>query len=355
MRPQQTTLTKSYYGQMPDGRQVDEYTLSNPDGIAVKFITYGGRINSIKMLDKEGKNADIVLGYNNLEGYLNDDAYLGALVGRFSNRIKNGIFSLDGHTYTLAKNNGPNHLHGGKKGFDAVLWSAKEIHVEDGAAVKLSYTSVDGEEGYPGTLNVSVTYQLKKDNNLEVSYAAETDQKTIINLTQHSYFNLSGSAAPVLDSYLKINASKFLAVDATLIPTVEKRSVQQTPFDFTSFKKMGAEINAANQQLQYGSGYDHCWIIDGEAGEMRKAAEAYDPVGGRSITVYTTEPGMQFYSGNFLDGSINGKHGRYSKNTGFCLETQHFPDSPNQPDFPEVVLEPGETYNSSTIYKFSVK
>ncbi|XCF07420.1 aldose epimerase family protein [Tamlana crocina] len=352
-----SAITKSEYGKMPDGTIVEQYVLKNANGVEMEVITYGGRITSLKVPNKDGESENVVLGFNNLDGYLGDNPYFGALIGRFGNRIAKGKFSLNGEVYSLATNNGPNHLHGGLKGFDRVVWSAEPIEGGERPALKLTYLSADVEEGYPGNLNVTVVYTLTNDNTLEVDYSATTDKATVINLTQHAYFNLTGDfSKDILNHEVAINAGAFLPVDGTLIPTGEIRKVAGTPFDFNSAKTVGKEINAENEQLELGNGYDHCWVLNGEKGNLRLSASAFDKESGRFMEVFSTEPGMQFYTGNFLDGTLSTPSGGvYAKRSGFCFETQHFPDSPNQKDFPSVVLKPGETYTSKTSFKFSVK
>lgn len=350
------SISSSPFGEMPDGQKVSQFTLVNTNGIEMKAITYGGIITSLMVPDKDGNLDDVVLGYDNLQGYLDATPYFGAIIGRFGNRIAKGKFSLDGEEYTLAVNNIGNHLHGGIKGFDKVVWTASEIQNEKGVGIKFEYTSPDMEEGYPGNLSVTVVYMLGNDNSLSFDYEATTDKKTVVNLTQHSYFNLAGNKGDILSHKLTLNAPQFLPVDSTLIPTGELRNVEGTPFDFTISKVIGEEINTENQQLQYGGGYDHCWILaDGDAG-LNFAASLFEPNSGRQMDIYTTEPAIQFYSGNFLDGSIKGKNGvSYEHRTGLCLETEHYPDAPNQPAFPTVVLEPSQVYHSVTKYVFSVK
>lgn len=352
-----SVITKSEYGKMPDGTTVEQYVLKNANGVEMDVITYGGRITSLKVPNKNGEFENVVLGFDNLDDYLEDNPFFGALIGRFGNRIAKGKFSLNGEEYSLATNDGPNHLHGGVDGFDRVVWSAEPIEGGESPALKLTYLSADGEEGYPGNLNVTVVYTLTNDNTLEVDYSATTDKATVINLTQHAYFNLTGDfSKAILNHEVAINADAFLPVDGTLIPTGEIRKVAGTPFDFTSAKTVGKEINAENKQLELGKGYDHCWVLNGEKGNLRLAASAFDKESGRLMEIFSTEPGIQFYTGNFLDGTLpmpNG--GTYAHRTGFCLETQHYPDSPNQEAFPSVVLNPGETYTSKTSFKFSVK
>ncbi|MBN1996699.1 galactose mutarotase [candidate division KSB1 bacterium] len=348
-------LLKQDFGSV-NGQAVELYTLVNTHGVKVQIATYGGIVTSIQVPDRNGQLADVVLGYDNLDEYVQNNPYFGCIVGRYGNRIAQAEFELDGVSYSLAANNGPNHLHGGLVGFDKVVWSAKPVEGKDKVGVELTYTSNDGEEGYPGNLQVTVTYTLDNENALQIDYYAVTDKKTIVNLTNHSYFNLNDAgAAPILDHQLMINADEFTPVDNTLIPTGELRSVEGTPFDFRKATAIGARIGADDEQLKFGGGYDHNFVVNGQAGELRLAAEVTEPVTGRAMEVWTTEPGIQFYSGNFLDGSITGKNGIvYQQRNGLCLETQHFPDSPNQPEFPSTVLEPGDEYKTTTIYKFKV-
>ena len=301
---------------------------------------------------------DVVLGYNSLAQYEKKTPYFGALIGRYGNRIAKGKFTLNGQEYTLAVNDGPNHLHGGLKGFDKRVWNVENTQVDStSASLVLSYLSQDMEEGYPGNLTATVTYTLNNENSLEVHYQAITDKPTIVNLTQHSYFNLSGDfSKPILDEEIKINADKFVPIDPTFIPTGELRDVAGTPFDFRKAKPIGQDINAENEQLKRGLGYDHCWVLNDQGDGMRFAASAYDPGTGRLLQVYTDQPGIQLYTGNFLDGTLPSKQGgTYAHRTGFCLETEHYPDSPNQKDFPSVVLNPGDQYNTKTTFKFSTK
>lgn len=350
-------IEKSAFGEMPDGQQVDKYTLTNDNGMEIDVITYGGIITRWTAPDKDGNYEDVVLGFNDLDSYFGDVPYFGALIGRYGNRIANGQFSLDGETYTLAKNNGPNHLHGGITGFDKKVWKAEPESTGDGAILVLTCTSADGEEGYPGKLDVKVTYTLTGDNELDIQYEAVTDKPTVVNLTQHTYFNLSGDFSnDILDHEVTLNASAYLPVDAGLIPTGELRPVEGTPFDFTQPKAVGKEIEADNQQIQRGGGYDHCWVLNETEDDFGFAASAYHPETGRVLEVYTDEPGIQFYTGNFLNGALASKTGgTYGKRSGLCVETQHYPDSPNQEAFPTTRLNPGETYSSHTSFKFSTK
>lgn len=350
-------VIKRPYGTTPGGEEVDQYTLRNEDSMEVKIITYGGRITSLKVPDRDGNFEDVVLGFDSLEDYTGDNPFFGALIGRFGNRIAGGKFTLDGEEYTLAQNDGENHLHGGEKGFDRVVWQVDEERSDSNTLV-LSYVSEDMEEGYPGRLETTVIYTLNEDNSFDVEYEATTDEKTIVNLTQHAYFNLSGDfSTTVLDHLVEINADHYLPVTESLIPTGELREVENTPFDFTEPTRIGENIEDLNEQLERGQGYDHCWVLNDQDSGMRFAASALHPESGRYMEVHTNEPGIQFYTGNFLDGTLPRQYddGTYGHRAGFCLETQHFPDSPNQEDFPSVVLEPGETYSSKTSFKFSVK
>ena len=350
-------LSSTPFGEV-NGQQATLYTLSFENGLQASVTNYGGIVTSLSVPDKNGKIVDVVLGYDQLQGYLDSSPYFGALIGRYGNRIARGKFTLNGQEHVLAVNNGVNHLHGGEKGFDKVIWEVPETYrTNDSIGITFKYVSADGEEGYTGTLTSIVTYTFTPDA-FQIDYEATTDQPTIINLTQHTYFNLSGDEhEDILGHELSLKATSFLPVDSTLIPTGELRPVEGTPFDFTAAKKIGTDINKDNQQLQYGQGYDHCWVLDGGiTPKPRAVATLYHPGSGRFMEVLTTEPGMQFYSGNFLNGTITGKNDVvYNQRYGLCLETQHFPDSPNQSAFPSVVLEPGNTYKSSTVYRFSVK
>ncbi|HQU73581.1 MAG TPA: aldose epimerase family protein [Calditrichia bacterium] len=352
------TFMESNYGQMPDGRAVSLYTLTNKSGVEMTVTDYGGIIVSLKVPDRNGNMGDVVLGYDKLDSYLEDTPYLGAIIGRYGNRIGMGKFSLDGTEYTLATNNGANHLHGGEKGFDKVLWKGEPFKNDNGVGIVFTYTSKDGEEGYPGNLAVKVTYTLGNDNSLRFDYEATTDKTTVCNLTQHSYFNLAGhDSGTILNQELMIKSDYYTPVDDGLIPTGELRPVAGTPFDFNQPTQIGARITDENQQLTYGLGYDHNWVLKREKdGDLELAATLFDSGSGRLMEVWTEEPGLQFYSGNFLDGSHIGKGGKaYQHRTGLCLETQHYPDSPNQPDFPSVTLQPGETYQTTTVYKFKTR
>ena len=337
------------------------YTLKNQSGMEVKVTNYGAIITSIVVTDRDGAFADIALGYDRVEDYMNavDKPYFGAVVGRYGNRIAKGKFTLNGEIYSLAKNNAPNHLHGGVIGFDKVVWTAKPIRGEGFTGVELTYLAKDREEGYPGNLAITVTYKLTEANELVVEYHATTDKATPVNLTQHSYFNLAGEGnGTILDHQLQINADHYTPVDATLIPTGEIAPVKGTPFDFTTAKAVGRDILQANEQLKFGLGYDHNFVLNkkGKEGQMTLAATVYEPQSGRFMEVLTEEPGVQFYCGNFLDGRLTGKAGKsYLYRGAVVLETQHFPDSPNQPNFPNTILKPGETYRTQTVYRFSAK
>ncbi len=350
-------LVKEIFGEF-EGKKVDLYTLKNAHGMEVKITNYGGIITSIKVPDKGNKFGDVVLGFNNLMTYLGNNPFFGAIIGRYANRIGNAKFSIDGKEYTLAKNNWANSLHGGVKGFDKVLWEAEPVTGKESQSLKLTYMSKDGEEGFPGNLNVTVTYTLKEDNSFQIDYHATTDKTTVVNLSNHTYWNLAGEGSGnILDHQLMLNASAFTPVDRGSIPTGEIRSVEGTPMDFRRPEAIGKRIGADYEQLKFSNGYDHNWVIDSsDNAKPTLAATVYEPVSGRYMEVYTTEPGVQFYSGNFLNDKIIGKSGKgYGPRSALCLETQHYPDSPNKPDFPPVVLKPGETYRTTTIYKFSVR
>jgi len=334
----------------------DAVMLKNSHGMEVRAIPYGGIITSILVPDRSGHLDDVVLGYDNAESYIkNNGPFMGAIIGRYGNRIAKGAFTLDGQTYRLATNNGPNHLHGGNKGFDKVMWQTEEFRNADGTGVIFRYTSPDGDEGYPGTLQVRVTYTLTDRNELIVDYFATSDKATPVNLTQHSYFNLTGAARDVLDHEVTINADRYTPVDPTMIPTGSLQPVDGTPFDFRKPATIGSRINEPDEQLTNGMGYDHNFVLNPSGDGLIHAARVVEPSTGRVLDVFTTEPGMQFYTGNFLDGSITGKAGHvYQRRFAFCLETQHFPDSPNQPQFPSTILRPGNEYRSRTIFAFGV-
>ncbi len=340
------------FGQTPDGRQVALYTLTSPNGIKARITNFGAILVSLEVPDRDGGLADVTLGFDALDGYLGEHPYFGAVVGRYANRIGNAGFMLNGVEYKLAANNGENHLHGGIKGFDKVVWKLEDLRAEgDEASVKMSYISEDGEEGYPGNLACSVTYTLTEDDELKISYEADTDKATVVNLTNHSYFNLAGQGTgDILGHELMLNAEKYTVVDEGLIPTGENRSVKDSPMDFTISASIGSRI------AQVEGGYDHNYVLKSGGGSLALCARAYEPTSGRVMEVYTTEPGVQLYTGNFLDGSVTGKGGKiYRKHYGFCLETQHVPDSPNKPDFPSVVLEPGQKYATTTVFKFATR
>lgn len=351
-----STISKEEFGDLPDGTKADLYTLKNANGMKVKITNYGGIVTELTAEDKSGKWEDVVLGFDSLAPYIAENPFFGALVGRFGNRIGNGKFTLDGKTYSLPINNGPNSLHGGINGFNKKLWNATEIKKDSVVGLELTYVSKDGEEGYPGTLNVKVTYTLSNENSLRIDYEATTDKNTVINLTNHSYFNLTGLKRDILNHEVYIKSDSMVPVNATLIPTGKLRAVKGTPFDFNEPTLVGKRINdVADEQIKNGGGYDHCWVISGADKSLSLFATVKDPESGRFMEVYTTEPAVQFYSGNFLDGTLTGKGATYGKRFGLCLETEHYPDSPNQPQFPSTELKPGETYKTSTEYKFSVK
>ncbi|MCX6133754.1 MAG: galactose mutarotase [Ignavibacteriales bacterium] len=352
-----TTMEKISFGKTNEGTEVFLYTLHNKNGMEARITNYGGIVVSLVVPDRDGKRADIVLGFDSLASYLKDTPYFGSLIGRYGNRIGRGKFALNGNSYTLAANNGLNHLHGGLKGFDKVVWSVDEKETMPGKSLALNYVSKDGEEGYPGTLAVRVVYSVTENNELKIEYSATTDKQTVVNLTHHSYFNLAGAGSgAILDHELFIDAERFTPVDTGLIPTGELRSVKGTPMDFTVPTAIGARINEPYEQLKSGGGYDHNWVLNKAENSMSLAARVYEKTSGRVMEVLTTEPGMQFYSGNFLNGTHVGKGGKkYEHRYGFCLETQHFPDSPNKPEFPTTTLKPGQTLVSATVYKFSVR
>jgi len=348
------------FGAISSGQKTDLYVMTNSKGMAVSITNYGATVVSIKVPDRGGKVDDVTLGFDTARGYEEGKAYFGATVGRYANRIAHGTFTLDGKTCTLPKNNGDNTLHGGLNGFSKKIWAGKEVSSKDGVAVQFTYVSPDGEEGFPGTLTATVLFTLSKDRNeLRIDYTASTDKPTVLNLTNHSYFNLAGqNQGSILDETLQLNASRFTPVDATLIPTGELRDVKNTPFDFTHAVAIGARIDDADDQLRFGRGYDHNWVLDKpkDANGPVLAAVAKDPKSGRVLEILTTEPGIQFYTGNFLDGTVRGKGGyAYPRRSAFCLETQHFPDSPNQANFPSTTLMPETQYHSTTVFRFSLK
>ena len=351
-------LKMESFGKTADGQEVQLFTLTNKNGIEAKITNFGGSIVSLKTPDRKGQLGDIVLGYDNLQGYVGDTAFFGALIGRYGNRIAKGQFALNGKTYQIPLNDGPNALHGGPNAFNKKVWTAKDISTHSTPMLQLTYLSKDGENGFPGNLNVQVTYSLTSNNELRIDYAATTDKDTVLNLTNHSYFNLKGEGqGDILQHEVRLNANKFTPVDATLIPTGELKNVQGTPFDFRKTTAVGARINEDNQQLKYGWGYDHNWVLNGMgAGQLVTAARVHEATTGRVLEVLTDQPGVQFYSGNHMDGTIRGKGGKvYPKRGGLCLETQHYPDSPNHPAFPSTELKPGERFHSTTIYKFGVE
>lgn len=356
------TISSAPFGKTPDGTPVEIYTLRNNKGMEARIMTYGGIVVSLKVPDKNGKFDDVVLGFDNLDGYTKDSyvkgcPYFGALIGRYGNRIGGAKFTLEGKTYTLAANNGPNSLHGGLKGFDKVVWQGKAWVTTNGPALELTYTSKDGEEGFPGNLKVTATYTITDNNELRLDFSATTDQPTLCNLTHHSYFNLAGQGnGDILNHVVYINADNTTPVDSTLITTGEIKPVDGTPFDFRKPTTIGARINDPDTVLQYGPGYDHNWVINKPLGELGLMARVVEPGSGRVMEVWSTEPGLQFYTGNFLDGSLTGKDGKiYQRRTAFCMEPHHYPDSPNKPQFPTTELKPGETYHNTIIYKFSAQ
>lgn len=354
----QPAITAASFGKTADGHNVQIYTLRNRHGMEARITNYGGIVVSLTAPDRNHKFADVALGYNTLDDYMNPPfPYFGAIIGRYGNRIAKGRFTLNGVEYKLAVNNGENHLHGGLKGFDRVIWGAQQKNTAAGPALLLSYVSKDGEEGYPGNLRVTVVYTLTNNNELKIQYTASTDKDTVINLTHHSYFNLAGEGnGDILDHRVVLKASRFVPTDAGSIPTGELKNVAGTPFDFLSAHTIGERINQDDQQLKFGNGYDHTWVINGRMGVLRQAASVYESTTGRVMEVWTTEPGVQFYTGNFLDGSRPGKSGKpYPRRSGFCLETQHYPDSPNRPNFPTTTLRKGAVYRSTTIYRFSAR
>jgi len=352
-------ITSEPFGEV-EGEAVELYNLENANGMVVRIMTYGGIIQSVMVPDRDGEMRNVTLGFPTLEQYVESNPYFGTITGRYANRIARGTFYLDDVRYQLALNNGENHLHGGEQGFDKFIWAAEEVEGEDGVGLRLSRTSPDDEEGYPGNLEVEVTYTLTNDDEIRIDYSATTDETTVVNLTNHAYWNLAGEGTgTIYDHELQLNASNYTPVDETLIPTGEIAPVDGTPMDFTEATAIGERIRDDFEQLVIGRGYDHNWVIDRddpEDGELVEAAVLTDPESGRTLTISTTEPGIQFYSGNFLDGSLIGTSFRmYRQGDGLALETQHYPDSPNQPDFPSTILEPGDEYTSTTVYAFSVE
>ncbi len=366
-------MEREPFGTLPDGREVDVFTLTNANGAELRAMTYGGIVLSLKVPDRNGRLGDVVLGYDDLEGYLEESPYFGAIIGRYGNRIADARFELDGEVYELAANDGDNHLHGGVEGFDKKLWDAEGFRNEEGVGIVFTRLSPDGEEGYPGNLEVRVTYTLTDANEVVFDYHATTDEATPVNLTQHTYFNLAADGIQDVEAHrLIINADHYTPVDEELIPTGEIATVIGTPFDFRRAAPIGFRVEDAHPQIQYAGGYDHNFVLNREGiegarsefsppggtapGELLPAVYVYEPFSGRVMEVHTTEPGVQFYSGNFLDGTITGKGGVvYAHRFGFCLETQHYPDSPNEPDFPSTILRPGEEYTSRTVYRFGVE
>jgi aldose 1-epimerase len=351
-----TAISKAPFGKTPAGEPVEIYTLRNENGLEARIMTYGCIVVSLKTSDKLGKFDDVVLGYDSLQGYIDRNPYFGSIIGRCGNRISNGKFSLNGKTYSLAQNNNSkNHLHGGLKGFDKVVWTARTIETSNGPALQLDYLSKDGEEGYPGNLSVTAIHTLTADNGLRIDFNATTDKHTICNLTHHSYFNFH-AGSDVLDYLVQINAEHFTAVNADVIPTGELRPVAGTPLDFRTPMPIGARIESRDEQIQLAGGYDHNWVFNKPAGHLGSVARVIDKTSGRCMEVFTTQPGMQFYTGNFLDGSITGKGGqKYSRRYAFCMEPQHFPDAPNHPEFPLIELKPGQVYKHTIVYKFSTE
>jgi aldose 1-epimerase len=351
-----TRIHRDPFGKSSEGAQVEIFTLFGDGGVVVRISNYGGVIVSVEAPGRDGKKADVVLGFQSLDGYLADRSFQGALIGRYANRIAKGRFVLDGKTYVLATNNGVNHLHGGTQGFGRKVWGARVLSDAKGEALELTLLSPDNDEGYPGSLNAKVVYSLGPDNGLAIDYTATTSKPTVVNLTNHTYFNLAGEGSgDILGHEIQIEADQFTPVDATLIPTGELRAVKGTPLDFTKSTPIGARIEDPYEQIAKGSGYDHNFVLRGPAGKPRLAARVQEPKSGRVLEVLTTQPGVQLYTGNFLDGSFSGKSGRpYHRRHALCLETQHFPDSPNQPKFPGVVLRPGQTYHETTVYRFTV-
>ncbi|HWB86415.1 MAG TPA: aldose epimerase family protein [Bryobacteraceae bacterium] len=352
-----TNVTKQAFGTTKEGTPVELYTLTNRNGMTVSIMTYGGTVVQLTAPDRSGKFDDVILGCDSVPDYQNQTAFLGATIGRYGNRIGHGQFQLDGVTYKLPKNDGDNTLHGGPQGFDKQIWQASEASSPDGPSVQMTYVSKDGEEGFPGTLSAKVVFTLTDKNELKLDYTATTDKDTVVNLTNHTYFNLSGQGqGDILQHQVMINADRFTPIDAGLIPTGELKEVKGTPFDFTTPTAIGSRINTDDQQIKFAKGYDDNFVLNKGSGGLTKAAEVFDPKTGRVMEVWTTQPGLQFYTGNFLDGTIHGRGGnKYPYRGAFCMETQHFPDSPNKPNFPSTELKPGETYQSTTIYRFSAR
>ncbi len=349
-------VTQKPFGTLKNGQNVTLYTLTNSRGARMEVLNYGGIVRSLRVRDSRGRFDDVVLGFDTVGEYVKSSPYFGCITGRYANRIAKGRFSLDGKTYKLATNNGPNHLHGGVEGFDKRIWSVRPLATNNGSALELRLTSPDGDQGFPGNLAMRVVYTLNNQNQFRVDYSATTDKPTLCNLTQHSYFNLAGGRAKsILEHRIQINANRYTPIDATSIPFGNLAPVAGTPFDFRRARTVGARIGANNLQLKNGAGYDHNFVLNGLNGVLKRAARLEDPISGRVMTVFTTEPGLQFYSGNFLDG-FKGKGGRvYARRSGLALEAQKFPDSPNRPNFPSSVLRPGQSYRQTTIYAFSAR
>ena len=353
-----SSVTKSDFGKTPDGQSVELYTLHNSKGAEAAIMTYGGTVQRLTMPDRNGKLEDVVLGYDTIDGYTGTNCpYFGALIGRYGNRIGGATFNLEGQTYTLAKNNNGNTLHGGLKGFDKVIWTAKASVGIHGPQLVLAYISKDGEEGFPGNLEVAAIYTLTENNELKLEFTAKTDKPTVVNLTHHSYFNLAGQGnGDILSHEVYINSDKTTPTDSNLIPTGAFADVTGTPFDFRKPTAIGARINDPDTVLQYGPGYDHNWVINKPLGQFGLMARVVEPTSGRVMEVWSDQPGLQFYAGNFLDGSITGKGGKvYNRRNAFCMEPQHYPDSPNKPNFPSTELKPGQTYHNTIVYKFSTE
>jgi len=352
-----SAIEKQSFGSTAAGQAVELYTLVNSNGLRAKIMTYGAAMVSLEIPDRTGQMGDILLGYDNLDGYVKNSPYFNCIVGRYGNRIAKGKFTLDGKEYTLATNNGENHLHGGNRGFDKYLWQAEPFKNDNEVGLKLGMLSPDGDEGYPGNLLVNVVYALTNDNQLRIDYLAATDRATVCNLTNHNYYNLGrGANSDILGHILTLNADRFTPIDRGQIPTGRLEAVKSTPMDFTKPTPIGARINADDEQIKFGGGYDHNWVLNKKDSELSLAAKLYEPTGGRLMEIWTNEPGIQFYSGNFLDGAITGKGGVvYKRRWGLCLETQHWPDSPNKPDFPSGVLRPGRVYKTTTLHKFSTQ